>query len=184
MKNFQSLMKVLALLMVVSSLSTAGIKEKSASKIEKDANASIAQFYKEVKGSQSYLSKVKGYVVFSDVIEGGMFIGGKYGEGVLRMGDTSKGYYSIMSASAGFIAGGAKYDLIIAFTTDEALHKFMHDDDWESEIDVNMAMAEWNSEEELDDIDFGRGMVGFVFNSKGLMGNFTLEGTRFKKIYP
>ena len=113
-----------------------------------------------------------------------MFVGGKYGEGVLRIKDKTQGYYSITAASVGFLAGGAKYSLVIAFTSEEALKKFMHDDDWESEMDVNMAIAKWNSEEELDDIDFGTDMIGFVFDSKGMLGNFTLEGTKFKKITP
>ena len=130
------------------------------------------------------MQKVKGYVVFPDVVEGGFFIGGKYGEGVLRSGDKSLGYYRLTAASAGFQAGGAKYSLIIAITSDSALQKFIKDDGWESEIDVNMALADWNSEEELDDIDFGTDLVGFVLDSKGMMGNFTLESTKFKKFTP
>jgi hypothetical protein len=27
-------------------------------------------------------------------------------------------------------------------------------------------------------------MVGFVFDSKGMMGNFSFEGTRFERITP
>ena len=184
MKTLKYASQLLVILLAFSTLATASIKDKSATEIEKDANSALSKFYSEVGGSKAYLQKVKGYVVFPDVVEAGFFIGGKYGEGVLRIGDKSQGYYSITSASAGFLAGGAKYSLVIAFTTDAALKKFMKDDDWESEIDVNMAMAEWNSEEELDDIDFGTDMIGFVFDSKGLLGNFTLEGTRFEKITP
>lgn len=184
MKTLKYVSQLLILLLAFNTVVMASIRDKSASEIENDANKALSKFYSEVAGSKAYLQKVKGYVVFPDVVEGGFFIGGKYGEGVLRVGDKSLGYYSITSASAGFLAGGAKYSLVIAFTTDSALQKFMHDDDWESEIDVNMAMAKWNSEEELDDIDFGTDMIGFVFDSKGLMGNFTLEGTRFEKITP
>ena len=184
MKIFKYVSQLLVLLLAFNTIAMADIKDKSAAEIESDANSALSKFYKEVAGSKAYLNKVKGYVVFPDVVEAGFFIGGKYGEGVLRIGDKSQGYYSITSASAGFLAGGAKYSLVIAFTTDAALKKFMHDDDWENEIDVNMAMAEWNSEEELDDIDFGTDMLGFVFDSKGLLGNFTLEGTRFEKITP
>jgi hypothetical protein len=45
-------------------------------------------------------------------------------------------------------------------------------------------MAEWNSKEELDNIDFDDDMVAFVFDSKGMMGSFTMEGTKFKRIKP
>ena len=36
----------------------------------------------------------------------------------------------------------------------------------------------------LDDIDFDDDMVAFVFDSKGMMGSLTLEGTKFKRIKP
>lgn len=45
-------------------------------------------------------------------------------------------------------------------------------------------MAEWNSDEELDDIDFGSDLVGFVFDSTGMMGSFSFEGTKFERINP
>ena len=78
--------------------------------------------------------------------------------------------------------GSQQYSLIISFTTDQAINTFMRDDDWETEIDVNIALAEYNAEEEADDFDFGSNMVGFVFDSKGMMGNFSFEGTRFERI--
>lgn len=80
--------------------------------------------------------------------------------------------------------GAQEFSLIIAITSDDALKKFMRDDDWESEVDVNIAVFDYNAEEEADDVDFGSNMVGFVFDSKGMMGNFTFEGTRFERITP
>lgn len=184
MKTFKYVSRLLVLLLAFSAIATASIQDKSASEIEGDANKALSKFYSEVAGSKNYLQKVKGYLVFSDVVEAGFFLGGKYGEGVLRIKDKSQGYYRITSASAGFQMGATTYSLVIAITTDAALKKLMSDDDWENEMDVNMAMAEWNAEEELDDIDFGNGLIGFVFDSKGLLGNFTLESTRFKKFNP
>lgn len=184
MKTFKYVSQLLVLLLAFNTMALADIRDKSASEIESDADKALSKFYKEVSGSKTYLQKVNGYVVFPDVVEAGFFIGGKYGEGVLRIKGKSQGYYRITAASAGMQMGATKYSLVIAITTEAALKKFINDDDWENEIDVNMAMADWNSEEELDDIDFGNGLVGFVFDSKGLLGNFTLEGTRFKKFTP
>jgi lipid-binding SYLF domain-containing protein len=80
--------------------------------------------------------------------------------------------------------GAQQYAMIIAFTSDAALNKFLLDDDWSTDVDGKIAMAEWNSKEELDDIDFDDDMVAFVFDSKGMMGSLTLEGTKFKRIKP
>ena len=180
----KTLKYVTQLLLVLFALTNLALAEDTAREIDSDTDSALSVFYHEVNGGQKYLEKAKGYVVFSDVKEAGFFLGGKYGEGALRVEGKTKGYYSITSASVGFQAGAQKYSLIIAFTTPDALKKFMNDDDWETEMDFNIAMADWNNDEELDDVDFGSNMVGFVFDAKGMMGNFTMEGTRFERITP
>jgi len=165
-------------------LTTLSMAEDSKRKINRDADKTLTKFYKEVSGSKRYLERAKGYVVFTDVKEAGFFIGGRYGEGVLRVGGVSKAYYSITSASVGMQMGAQQYSLVIAFTTNAALNKFITDDDWDTDIDVNMAVIDWNAEEEADDVDFGTGAIGFILDSKGMMGNFTFEGTEFDRITP
>lgn len=181
MKLLKTIPLLLAMLLAFTTIS---IAEDTAEEIDNDANEALIVFYKEVNGGKKFLDNAKGYVVFPDVKEAGFFLGGKYGEGALRVNGVTKGYYSITSASMGMQMGAQQYSLIIAFTTDQALKTFMHDDDWETEIDVNIAVAEYNAEEEADDVDFGSNMVGFVFDSEGMMGNFSFEGTRFERITP
>ncbi len=36
----------------------------------------------------------------------------------------------------------------------------------------------------IDDVDFDDDMVAFVFDSTGMMGSFTMEGTKFERIKP
>lgn len=181
MKLLKTIPLLLAMLLAFSSISLA---EDTAEEIDNDSNEALMVFYKEVNGGKKFLDNAKGYIVFPDVKEAGFFVGGKYGEGALRVNGVTKGYYSITSASMGFQMGAQQYSLVIAFTTDHALKTFMRDDDWETEIDVNIALAEYNAEEEADDVDFGSNMVGFVFDSEGMMGNFSFEGTRFERITP
>lgn len=77
------------------------------------------------------------------------------------------------------------HHMVIAFTSDAALNKFLLDDDeWETDVDGKITIAEWNSKEELEDTDFEDDMVAFIFDAKGMLGSFTMEGTRFKRINP
>ena len=155
----------------------------SAKELDHDANTAINKFIDEVKGGDAFLVKSKAFLVFKDIKEAGFFVGGKYAEGVLRKGRKTLGYYEMTSASVGLQMGAQKYSMIIAFTSDAALDKFLIDDDeWETDIDGKIAIAEWNSKEELDDVDFNEDMIAFVFDSKGLMGSFTMEGTKFKRV--
>lgn len=178
MKTTQIKAIVLSLLIGFTTFASA----KSAKTLDHDANMAINKFLKENKSADAFLVKAKAFLVFPSVKQAGMFIGGKYGEGVLRVGRTSKGYYSMTAASVGMQMGLQEYSLIIAFTTDEALNKFLLDDnEWETKVDGKITVAEWNSKEELD-IDYKDPMVAFVFDAKGLMGSFTMEGTKFEKI--
>jgi len=178
MKKHNFLTLLLVMFLGLTSITMA----KSAKSLDKDANEAINTFIAENKGGDAFLVKAKAFLVFPDIKEAGMFIGGKYGEGVLRVQRTTKAYYSIKSASIGMQMGAQQYAMIIAFTSDAALNKFLLDDDWNTDVDGKIAMAEWNSKEELDDIDFDDDMVAFVFDSKGMMGSLTLEGTKFKRI--
>jgi len=184
MKIFKFFSLIMIMLLAFSTITFAD----SAKEIEADANEALEQFYVDVKGSQKFLANAKGYLVFPKVKEAGFFLGGKYGEGVLRVNGKTKSFHSITSASMGFQMGLQKYSLVIVFTSEEALQRFIRenesDDEWDGKMDLGMAMAEWNLEEELDDINFGSNMIGFVFDSKGMMGNFSIEGTKFERIYP
>jgi lipid-binding SYLF domain-containing protein len=176
--------KVLLLALLVG-FSTFSMAKSSAKSLDHDANMAINKFIDETPGGDAFLVNAKAFLVFPDVKEGGFFIGGKYGEGVLRHKRKTLGYYEIISASVGFQMGAQEYSLIIAFTNDAALEKFLMDgDEWESDVDGKITVAEWNSKEELDDVEFSDSMVAFVFDSKGMMGSFTMEGTKFKKINP
>ena len=169
---------ILAILLSLTTITMA----KSAKELNHDANKAINKFIAKNKSADAFLVKAKAFLVFPEIKEVGMFIGGKYGEGVLRIQRTTKGFYSMTAASVGMQMGAQKYSMIIAFTTDAALNRFLLDgDDWETEVDGRIAVADWNSKEEID-IDYKDPMVAFVFDSKGLMGSFSMEGTKFKKL--
>lgn len=181
MKIQKTLSLLLILSVMLTSLSFADTEEE----MNRDADKALAKFFKEVKGAEKFLTNAKGYIVFKDIKEVGFFMGGKYGEGVLRVGNVTKGYLSITSASVGFQMGVQKYSMVVAITSDAILKELLKDDNsWESDLDANIALAKWNAEEERDDTDMGSSLVGFVFNSKGMMGNVTFEGTHFSTITP
>lgn len=174
------LKQLLALCLLTSTL----VFADSAREIEADSNAALAEFYAESNGAKEYLDKAKAYLVFPNITEAGFFFGGNYGEGVLRVKDETKGYYSMSTASVGFQMGMQKYSMVIAFTSDAALNKFLqNDDEWEADIDVHVSFADWNSDEESDSFEIDNSMIAFVFDSTGFMGSFTMKGTKFEKLH-
>jgi lipid-binding SYLF domain-containing protein len=78
---------IASLVLLLSSYSMA----EPASVIEAKANEALKQFAKEVKGSEEFLSKTKGYLVFPSVVKAGFVVGGEYGDGSIAVAKWGKG---------------------------------------------------------------------------------------------
>ena len=150
--------------------------------IDAKADVAVQQFYKQVKGGEAFLSKVKGYLIFPSVVKAGFVVGGKYGEGVLRVNGQSTGYYSIAAGSVGFQMGAQKASYLIAFVSQDALDKFIRSNGWEAGVDGAITLAKWGAGTDISTISYKNPIYGFVFGEKGLMYNLNLEGTKFTKL--
>ena len=178
------MMKRMIRLLSVILLATLYAYGEPAAVIEAKANAAEKVFDQKVLGGKAFLSKVAGYLVFPDVIKGGFILGGEYGEGVLRIKGETRAYYRILSGSLGFQAGVQKRSYIIAFVSRQALEKFVRSNGWEAGVDGSIAVVNWGAGMDLSSIDFQKPIYAFVFDTKGLMYNLTLEGTKFQRIIP
>jgi len=156
----------------------------SAGEINIKVDSALQRFKKEVSGGSRFISNAKGVLVFPDVIKAGFGVGGEYGEGVLRINGESKAYYSIASGSFGFQMGAQKASYIIAFASAKALENFRRSNGWEAGVDGAITIVNWGAGKDIGSISFEKPIYAFVFNSKGLMGSFSLEGTKFTKIKP
>ena len=162
--------------------STAALAETAA---QIDAKADkVLELFKKKRGAAKFLSELQGYMVFPSVLKGGFFVGGEYGEGVLRIKGRSVQYYSIASGSVGFQMGAQKASYIIAFASQRALENFRRSNGWEAGVDGAITVVKWGAGKDIGSISFEKPIYAFVFNSKGLMGSLSLEGTKFTKIQP
>ena len=73
--------------------------------IEGNVDATLRQFYREVYSGRELVKKASAVLVFPNVVKAGFGIGGSYGEGALRIGGRTAGYYNTASASIGFQIG-------------------------------------------------------------------------------
>src|SRR6185436_17506843 len=73
----------------------------------------------------------KGILVFPTVKKAGFMVGGQRGEGALRVGGKTAGYYKTTAASFGLQAGGQKFSYAMFFMTDGALEYLKNSKGWE-----------------------------------------------------
>ena len=154
----------------------------SAAAIDKDVAEALEKFAEEVDGANEFLGKAAGYLVFPRVIKAGVGIGGETGEGALRIGGQNVGYYRTSAASIGFQLGAQAKSIIIAFMTQEALDDFRNSSGWKVGVDGSVAIIDIGAGKTIDSSNIIDPVVGFIFNSKGLMYNLTLEGSKITKI--
>lgn len=157
----------------------------TAEKIDAAADNTIAQFKTQFAGGPAVLRQAKGVLVFPEVIQAGVGIGGQYGEGVLRIHGRSVGYYSFTSASIGLQLGAQRKSIIIAFLQDKALRRFQaqarQDKAYNISGDASVALLTTGSEAAMTSA-IDQPIVGFVFNQAGLMGSLSLEGSKIARI--
>jgi len=176
-------LKFLGSLTVVAALFFASAAmAASAAKLDKDADAAIATFRTQVNGAEVFLNQAAGYLVFPRVIKVGIGIGGETGEGVLRVGGKTIDYYRTSAGSIGFQLGAQAKSIVIAFMTRESLDKFRNSSGWKVGVDGSVALIDLVAGKTIDSNNIKDPVVGFIFGSKGLMYNLTLEGSKFSKL--
>jgi len=154
----------------------------SAKKIDEGVAETLVAFQEEVKGADVLLNKAAGYLVFPKVYKAGIGVGAETGEGALRVGGATVAYYRTTAGSIGFQLGAQAKSIVIAFMTQEALDKFRNSSGWKVGVDGSVALVDLGVGKTIDTGNIKDPVVGFIFGSKGLMYNLTLEGSKITKL--
>jgi lipid-binding SYLF domain-containing protein len=157
---------------------------KTKGEINASVNAAMTRFKKEVKGANEYLKIAKGVLVMPNVTKAGFIVGGQYGQGALKIGGRTVGYYSLAAGSIGWQIGAEKYDMIIIFTTDEALRKFQASKGWEAGADAEVTMIDAGVHAPVGTLVSQHPVLGFVTDQRGLMAGVSVKGAKFTRIHP
>ena len=168
--------------MLVALLLTSSVIAASAAKIDQESNEALTVFKQEISGADVFINQAAGYLVFPRVIKVGIGVGAETGEGVLRVGGRTVDYYRTTSGSIGFQLGAQAKSIVIAFMTKESLQKFRDSDGWKVGVDGSVALIDLGAGKTIDTDNIRDPVVGFIFGSKGLMYNLTLEGSKFSKL--
>ena len=173
-----SVLATLAGSLLVSGLALAW----SANKIDREVADATKVFQEEVNGADVFLETAAGYLVFPRVIKVGLGFGAETGEGALMVNGAVEDYYRTTAGSFGLQAGAQAKSVVIAFMTEEALDKFRKSSGWKAGVDGSVALIDLGAGKTIDTNNIKDPVVGFIFGSKGLMYNLTLEGSKFTKL--
>jgi len=152
------------------------------SSIDASVDSALTKLYAQAPGSREMAAKAKGVLVFPSVVSAGLGIGGSYGQGALRVGGKTDGYYSTTAASVGLLAGADSKAVYILFMTQDALDKFRASKGWTAGADASVTMLKVGASAAMDTQTAQQAVVGYALSNAGLMANLSLDGTKVNKL--
>lgn len=192
--NRRNFVHTLALSTMAASLALAGCTTTGSSgespatdtakrqEIDAAVDGTMSKLFSTVQGSHELVSKAQGVLVFPSVKKAAFIVGGSYGEGALRVGGKTAGYYSTASASFGFQAGAQSTAVIFLFMTASSLQKFQSSSGWAAGADAAVSLAKVGANGALDTKSIDSEVVAIVLTNAGLMADVSVAGTKVTRM--
>jgi lipid-binding SYLF domain-containing protein len=145
-------------------------------------DSTLARLYENVAGSRELVASANGVLVFPSVIAAGFWVGGQYGEGALRVGGRTVGYFSTLAGSFGLQIGAQSKALVFLFMTQQALDEFTRSQGWAVGANATVAVLKVGANGAVDSSTATGPVQAFVLTNGGLMAGVSLEGTKVSRL--
>ena len=169
---------------VIAGCASTGAADPAVKRREIDGavDRALGDLYVNTRGAREMTDKAQAVLVFPQVFTAGLVAGGSYGQGALRKGTQTLGYYSIGSGSVGLLAGAQTKALYILFMTRDALDQFQASNGWTAGADASIVVVDAGMEARADLRAAQAPIVAMVRNQQGIMANLSLDGTKFTRL--
>ncbi|KVC20012.1 hypothetical protein WI69_09735 [Burkholderia diffusa] len=160
--------------------STSASKRES---IDASVNATLSRLYSTVPGSRELVAKSRGVLVFPNVLQAGFIVGGQSGNGALRVGGSTVGYYNTSSLSVGLQAGAQSKAIVFLFMSQDALDSFRKSEGWSAGADASVAVVKVGANGAVDSNTATAPVEVLVLTNAGLMGDLSVNGTKVTRLH-
>lgn len=161
-----------------------GVGSGGASKIDHDADIALNYLYSSNPDAKDLADRAAGMLIMPQVTQAGLWFGGGYGKGVLRIGGQSVDYYSATQGSFGIQVGAQQYSYVLFFMTQEALRNFRSSSGWTAGASIQYVLSDQKGNFSTDTNKLTQPVVGVVFAQSGLVAGASVEGTKYTRIIP
>lgn len=156
----------------------------STADIDRDVDAALANLYRQVPAAKRLAHRAKAVLVFPTVVKGGLIVGAQYGDGALRKGRRTVGYYNTTGFSYGLQAGVQSFGYALFFMTDSALRYLHQSEGWEIGVGPSVVVLDEGMAASLTTTTARGDVYAIVFGQQGLMAGLGLQGTKITQIHP
>jgi lipid-binding SYLF domain-containing protein len=159
-------------------------RPSGAEAIDARVDATLDYLFTTYPDTVALRDRAVGMLVMPVVTKAGLFLGGAYGKGALRVGGVTDGYWAASSASFGLQIGAQQYSHVLFFMTDAALEAFRAADSITLGADIEYAVADEGGNFGGDTVTMGVPVVALVFGQAGIMAGVSMKGTLYTRINP
>lgn len=133
---------------------------------------------------QDLFQNARGILYIPVVSEAGLFVGGAYGRGALRINDATVDYYSATRASFGLQIGAQQYAHALFFMTEQALSDFRYSEGWAASADLRYATPTQGGSMGSETTTQFAPVIAVVFGQSGILAGASLAGVKYSRIIP
>ncbi len=156
----------------------------SAAKINREVTAALKQLYAANPTAKLLGENAKAVLVFPSIWKAGFIIGGQGGNGALRKGGKTVGYYNSAAASYGLQAGVQGFGYAMFLMTDSAVAYLDKSDGWELGVGPSIVVIDKGMASSLTTTTLKDDVYAIIFDQKGLMAGIGIQGSKITKIHP
>jgi lipid-binding SYLF domain-containing protein len=161
-----------------------GVGSTGASTIDARVDSTLAQMYREFPNTRDLADKASGMLVMPLITEAGLWFGGAYGRGALRIEDTTVDYYSLTEVSGGLQIGAQQYAHVLFFMTEPALNSFRTSPGWAVGGDIEYVISDRGDGASANTTTALSPVIAAVFGRAGLFAGAALAGNKYTRIIP
>ncbi len=180
----RSFLATTALAVVLLSSGTGHARGAMAHEIDTRVDLALERLMRESETARAIAERAVGVLVFPDIVKAGFGFGGQFGEGALRRGGVTEGYYNITAASFGLQIGAQSFSQVLFFMTEEALGYLQRVEGFEIGGNVNVTVIDEGVAVDAGSTTLQDPIAAFAFGQRGLMAGVTIEGSKISRIHP
>ena len=158
--------------------------KEDAEKIDARVDMALNELYSENPNIKELSNKAAGVLVIPLVTEAGLFYGGSYGRGALRVNGATEDFYSVASAGYGLQIGAQQYGHALFFMTRKSIEDFKSSQGWALSGDVDFTSYDQAENIRAETTTALAPIIAVSFGQSGLKVGVSLEGSKYTRIVP
>jgi lipid-binding SYLF domain-containing protein len=155
-----------------------------AADIDRKVDAAMEQLLSSHDAARALAREARAILVFPNIVKGGFVFGGQYGDGALREGGRTTGYYRSLAVSYGLQAGVQAFGYALFLMNDKALDYLRKSHGFELGVGPSLVVLDQGAAGALTTTTARKDIYAVFFDQKGLMAGIGLQGTKITPIHP